>query len=174
MTLVSLMCHPEREPAVAISGDCFVNKEKGYGNAVRFAIRKALEERKDLVLADTDGYHPAAEIERLAALPCSWALVKPFREDIGFQSKVYSALYSYAKGQRVRDATGGLYRMSYSLMNSLPILTAEDMTINIEILNHAVERKVSFLQYGYLPGKNDRAGSKRTQHYQMKLLRAIR
>jgi hypothetical protein len=57
-------------------------------------------------------------------------------------------------------------------MATLPNLRSRDMTIHIEILNHAIRTKAEILQYAYLSGANDEAGSKRTAHYQWKLLKA--
>lgn len=170
--LISLMCHPENEPAISLPEvdglGTFINRTPGYGDAVRFAIGAATAQMKGLVLADSDGYHPVEEITKLAAYPEA-DFIKPYRMGIGIQSGVYSLLYSTVKLRRIKDATGGLYRMSYGFMRSLPSLKARDMTINVEILNHASE----VIQYGYEPGRNDRINSKRTKGYQLKLLRAM-
>ena len=176
--IVSLMCHPDNDVKIELpSGDfdCFLNKERGYGNAVRHGIKVAVGERKDIVFADTDGYHPPSEIRRLANLcPGEGSyIVKPYRENLGFQSKVYSSLYSAVKGKEVRDATGGLYRLSLDFMDSLPALASEDMTIGIEILNHAIRKRVPIIQFPYHAAENDREISKRTNGYQRKLLKAM-
>lgn len=169
------MCHPDNYPVIAIPPDGFLNGRRGYGNAVRFAIEAARSQGDDLVIADSDGYHPPEEIEKLAKIPVEpgSALVKPFRIGIGIQSKSYSLLYSSVKGKRIRDATGGLYLMTSEFMATLPLLESEDMTINVEILNHAVATGARIVQYGYTPGKNDATQSKRTEHYQLKLLKAM-
>jgi glycosyltransferase involved in cell wall biosynthesis len=167
--LISLMCHPDNEPRIEVS-DSFLNRTRGYGNAVRFAIEAALAEGKDLVLADSDGYHPCEEIERLASLQ-SRPFIKPYRRGIGLQSRGYSWLYSVWFARHIHDATGGLYRMSFEFMQALPGLKSEDMTINVEVLNHAALWPV--LQYPYKPGPNDKEHSKRTERYQMKLLKAM-
>jgi hypothetical protein len=173
------MCHPQNEPAISLAKsdgfEVFVNRTSGYGNAVRSAIQIASAKGKDLVLADSDGYHPAREIVRLARfdLGPDVALVKPYREGIGFQSKCYSFLYSIVKIYQISDATGGLYRLSHNFMESLPLLKAKDMTINVEILNHVLKSRGKMLQYGYVPGENDLVNSKRTKGYQLKLLKAM-
>ena len=142
--LVSLMSHPEREPKVLIPADAryesYVNRTPNYADAYRAAIGRAVEGRMDLVTADTDGYHPPDEIVRLAAGDFGEgpALVLPYRENIGFQSKTFSLVFSLLEGRRVRDATGGLCRLSLGLMESLPPLRARDMTVHIEILKLAL------------------------------------
>ncbi|MDE1858525.1 MAG: hypothetical protein KGI26_05630 [Thaumarchaeota archaeon] len=177
--LLSLMCHPEREPRVSVPADgrydAFVNKTPNYADAYRQAIARALDARMDLVTADTDGYHPAEEIVKLATgdFGDGSFLVLPYRENIGFQSKAYSALFSLLEGRRVRDSTSGLCRLSLALMESLPALKAPDMTIHIEILKHALKSGARLVQYGYLSSANDEAESKRTSHYQLKLVGAI-
>lgn len=176
-TIVSLMCHPQNAPAIALQGlRFFVNLTPGYGNAVRYAIGTALDLDADLIIADSDGYHPPSEISRLAGLSFPDApsmLIKPYRNNIGFQSKNYSLLYSLVKFKHIRDATGGLYRMNNRFMRDLPALKARDMTVNIEILSHAIQSDASIMQYGYDPGQNNRAISKRTNQYQFKLLKAL-
>ena len=177
--LVSLMCHPDREPRIAVpEGDgyeLFVNKTPNYADAYRFAMARAVEGRMDLVTADTDGYHPPAEVAKLAAGDFGEGalLVLPFRENLGFQSKTYSYLFSALMRRRVKDATGGLCRLSLDFMRSLPPLESKDMTVHIEILKHALKPGARLIQYGYRSGPNDEAESKRTHHYQLKLLAAI-
>jgi len=175
---VSLMCHPERSPAVVVPEgeglEVLLNRTPNYADAYRFAISKAMAEGMDLVTADTDGYHPEMEILKLAqaSFGDGQYLVLPFRENIGIQSKTYSLFYSLVKRKRIRDATSGLRRLSYDFMATLPNLSSRDMTIHIEILNHALRTKAEIIQYGYESGVNDEAGSKRTAHYQWKLLKA--
>ena len=64
------MCHPDREPKIAVPIDeryeLLVNKTPNYADAYRFAVTRAIEGGMDLETADTDGYHPAAEIVKLA------------------------------------------------------------------------------------------------------------
>ncbi len=176
--LVSLMCHPEREPKIAVPPDAryefYVNKTSGYAEAYKEAIARAVDEGMDLVTADTDGYHPAAEIARLAAEDFGDGayLVLPYRENIGFQSKSFSLFFSLLERRRVRDSTSGLCRLSLGLMKSLPPLKAADMTIHIEILKHALKSGARLVQYGYLSSANDEAESRRTRHYQLRLLGA--
>ena len=174
------MCHPERDPRVVLPDgegyEVFVNKTPNYAEAYRVAMAKAVSSGMDLVTADTDGYHPLAEILRLALEPVHGerpALVLPFRENLGIQSRAFSSFYSLAKRRRVRDATTGLCRLTYELLQSLPPLKAADMTIHIEILNFAIRTHADIIQYGYTSGANDRAGSKRTANYQWKLLKAM-
>ena len=172
------MCHPEKEPEIDVPEDgfkVFVNRTEGYGNGVKSAIGTAIMEKKDLVLADSDGYHPASEIAKLAKFDIDHdsALVKPYRQGIGFQSGAYSFLYSMVKEKRIWDATGGLYRLTNDFMGSMPSLKSKDMTINVEILNAALMTDTPVIQYGYTPGTNDRKNSKRTAHYQLKLLKAM-
>jgi hypothetical protein len=173
------MCHPEREPKSLVPPgrgyEVFVNKTPNYANAYRVAMRRAVDGGMDLVTADTDGYHPEQEILKLATgafyeeVP---ALVLPYRENIGFQSKSFSYLFSLISRRRVKDSTGGLCRLSYELMQSLPTPRSTDMTIHIEILRHALRSGAKLIQYGYLSSLNDEAGSRRTSHYQLKLLKA--
>lgn len=177
--LVSLMCHPERRPRVEIpSGEgyeVFVNRTPNYANAYRLAVERAVEEEKDLVTADTDGYHPVEEILKLATgafYADGPVLVLPFRENLGFQSKAFSLFFSVANWRRIRDATSGLCRLSYELMRSLPPLTSTDMTVHIEILRHSIRSGARIVQYGYVSSANDPAESKRTAHYQWKLVKA--
>jgi hypothetical protein len=176
--LVSLMCHPEREPKIQIPSDeryeQFVNKTPNYAEAYRLAIARAVEARVDLVTADTDGYHPAEEIVRLSTGEFGEGayLVLPFRENIGLQSRSFSLFFSALERRRVRDATSGLCRLSLGLMESLPPLKSADMTVHIEILKHALKQGARLVQYGYLSSANDEAESKRTRHYQLKLLAA--
>lgn len=176
--LVSLMCHPERDPRIAVpdddSYDQFVNRTPNYADAYRVAIARAIEKNADLVTADTDGYHPAAEVVKLARGEFGEGafLVLPYRENLGFQSNLYSYVFSALVGRRVRDATGGLCRLSLSFMRSLPPTKAEDMTVHIEILKQALKSGARLVQYGYLSGVNDREESRRTSHYQLKLLMA--
>lgn len=178
-TLVSLMCHPEREPKIELPpGDAYVqflNKTPNYAQAYRDGIAKAVEGGMDLVTADTDGYHPPAEIVKLATGDFGEGpvLVLPYRENIGVQSKAFSMLFSLLEGNRIRDSTGGLCRLSLELMKGLPTLRSSDMTIHIEILKLALKSKARIVQYGYLSEVNDEAGSRRTSHYQLKLLAAI-
>ncbi len=175
--LVSLLCHPDRDPKISVSpGPGYVveiNRTPGYANAVREAISRALELDADLVISDTDGYHPAAEIERLAELPVDADIVKPYRNNIGFQSNVYTYLWSGTHMKSVKDVTGGLYRMSNKFLRSLPTLRSNDMTIHIEILNIASRTGATIRQYSYESSSNDNANSKRTRHYQLKLLGAL-
>ena len=177
--LVSLMCHPERVPRVTLPEgggyESFVNTTPNYADAYRSAMARAVGGGMDLVTADSDGYHPAGEIAKLAtatlydSVP---ALVLPYRENIGVQSKAYSLLYSLIRRRRIRDSTGGLCRLSYELMVALPRLRSRDMTIHIEILDHAIRSGALVVQYGYLSGPNDESESRRTSHYQWKLLKA--
>jgi hypothetical protein len=173
------MCHPDREPKIVVPNDeryeLFVNKTPNYADAYRFAITRALEGGMDLETADTDGYHPAGEIAKLAIGEFDEGayLVLPYRENIGPQSNAYSYLFSAIMGKRVKDATGGLCRLSLDLMRSLPPLKSKDMTVHIEILKHALKSGARLVQYGYLSDPNDEAESRRTSHYQFKLLAAI-
>lgn len=176
--LVSLMCHPERGPRIGIESgegyEVFVNKTPSYADAYRFAIAKATGGGMDLVTADTDGYHPPGEILKLATGdfgegPC---LVLPYRENLGFQSDAFSRLFSLLARRRVKDSTGGLCRLSLELMQSLPPLRSSDMSVHIEILKHALSSGARLVQYGYVSGANDQAGSKRTSYYQLRLLKA--
>jgi hypothetical protein len=178
--LVSLMCHPERTTKIQIpSGDdyeAFVNRTPNYADAYRFAIGKAVDGEMDLVTADTDGYHPPAEIIKLATgtfYQVEPALVLPFRENIGFQSKSFSLLFSLVERKRIRDATGGLCRLSHELLRALPPLMSEDMTVHIEILKHSVASGAKIIQYPYSSDANDEAESRRTRNYQWKLLKAL-
>jgi hypothetical protein len=177
--LVSLMCHPERTPQVVIpEGDgyeVFVNRTPNYADAYRFAIAKAVSSGMDLVTADTDGYHPEEEILKLTRgsfYGDEPALVIPFRDNLGIQSKAFSLFYSLMKRRRVRDTTSGLCRLSHALMAELPPLASVDMTVHIEILSFAIRTRAQIPQYSYTSGPNDRAGSKRTTNYQWKLFRA--
>lgn len=177
--LISLMCHPEREPKVEVpprgSYEAFVNRTPNYAEAYRVAIARAVQGEMDLVTADTDGYHPVPEIVKLATedfYEGGSALVLPYRENIGIQSKSYSCFFSLVARRRVRDATSGLCRLSLGLMRSLPPLKSSDMTIHIEILRHAIRSGAELVQYGYRPALNDQAESRRTSHYQLKLLKA--
>ena len=176
--LLSLMCHPERDPKVTLPADeryeSFVNRTPNYADAYRVAISRAVERGMDLVTADTDGYHPAAEISKLAVAEFGEGpiLVLPFRTNIGFQSKAYSFFFSLLRGKRIRDATGGLCRLSLELMKSLPLLKSTDMTIHIEILKRSLDSGARLVQYGYLSDANDEAESRRTTYYQLKLLAA--
>ena len=177
--LVSLMCHPEREPKISVPQDeryeLFVNKTPNYAEAYRVAVAKALASDMDMVTADTDGYHPPTEVVRLAAGDFGEGptLVLPYRENIGAQSKAYSLLFSLVERRRIRDSTGGLCRLSLELMRSLPPLASKDMTVHIEILKRAIGSGARIVQYGYLSSANDESGSKRTSHYQLKLIGAM-
>ena len=173
------MCHPEREPRITVPADggfdLFVNRTPNYADAYRLAISRAVEGGADLVTADTDGYHPVPEIVRLAGSEFGEGpfLVLPYRENIGFQSNAYSYLFSALRLRRVRDTTGGLCRLSLDFMRSLPPLKSSDMTVHIEILKRALKSGARLVQYGYASGSNDEAGSRRTSHYQLKLLAAL-
>ena len=178
--LVSLLCHPEREPKIEVpSGkgyETFVNRTPNYAEAYRVAIARAVKGGMDLVTADTDGYHPVAEIVKLATgyyYEGGSALVLPYRENLGFQSKFFSYFFSLVERKRIRDATSGLSRFSLDFMRSLPPLRASDMTIHIEILKHAIRSDAKLVQYGYQSAANDPAESRRTAHYQLKLLKAV-
>ena len=176
--LVSLMCHPERNPKVVVPPDgryeSFVNRTPNYAEAYRVAIARAVADGMDLVTADTDGYHPADEIVKLATEEFGEGpvLVLPYRTNIGVQSKAYSYFFSMLKGRRIRDATGGLCRLSLELMKTLPPLKSGDMTVHIEILKRTLRSGARLVQYGYLSDVNDEAESRRTTHYQLKLLLA--
>lgn len=177
--LVSLMCHPDRSPKVEVPPgegyDAFLNRTPGYAEAFRTAIDRALREERDLVTADSDGYHPPGEIVKLATARVyaeGEALVIPYRYNIGFQSAAFSYLFSALVRRRIKDPTGGLCRMSYGLMRSLPPLKSRDMTVHIEILKHAIRSGAQIVQYGYLSGVNDVPESKRTKYYQLRLLGA--
>jgi hypothetical protein len=175
--LVSLLCHPERQARVMLEAtplyDVELNTASGYANAVRQSMEHAIGLESDLVLADTDGYHPREEIQRLATFDGEPAFLKPFRDNIGFQSKAYSYLWSAVHLTSVKDVTGGMYRMSLEFMKSLPALRSKDMTIHVEILNRAVRAGVKVEQYPYKAAANDSENSKRTKHYQLKLLKAL-
>ncbi|MDG6988493.1 MAG: hypothetical protein JRN21_04115 [Nitrososphaerota archaeon] len=174
--LVSLMCHPEREPKIQLPPDgrydAFVNRIPNYAEAYRAAIARAMDEGADLVTADTDGYHPPGEIAKLAAGDFGEGpvLVIPYRENIGIQSRSFSLFFSLIGRRRVRDATGGLCRLSLDFMRSLPPLRSDDMTVHIEILRHAAKSGAKLVQYGYLASSNDEAESRRTAHYQLRLI----
>lgn len=176
--LVSLMCHPERAPKVELPPggeyESFVNRTPNYADAYREAIIMAVGREMDLVTADTDGYHPVDEIVKLATgdFGEGAALVLPYRENIGVQSKSFSLFFSALRMRRVKDATGGLRRLSLPLMKSLPPLKATDMTVHIEILRYVLSSGARLVQYGYLSGENDTKGSRRTSHYQLKLVKA--
>jgi hypothetical protein len=176
--LLSLMCHPERAPKIEIPPDeryeSLINRVPNYADAYRVALTRAVEEEMDLVTADTDGYHPPAEIVKLATADFGEGaeLILPYRTNLGFQSKAYSMLFSVLERRRVRDATGGLCRLSLELMKSLPPLRSVDMTVHIEILKDALKSGARLVQYGYLSASNDEAESRRTAHYQIKLLQA--
>ena len=176
--LLSLMCHPQRRPKIEVPPDdryeAFVNRTPNYADAYRLAISRAVSGGMDLATADTDGYHPAAEVVKLAVgeFGVGPALVLPYRTNIGFQSKAYSYFFSVLEGRRIRDTTGGLCRLSLELMESLPPLRSTDMTVHIEILKHALRTGARVVQYGYLSGANDEAESRRSSHYQLRLLRA--
>jgi hypothetical protein len=173
------MCHPEREPKIAVPNDeryeLLLNQTPNYADAYRFAVTRAIEGGMDLETADTDGYHPAAEIAKLAIGEFGEGayFVLPYRKNIGFQSNSYSYLFSLLMGRRVKDATGGLCRLSIDLLRSLPPLKSKDMTVHIEILKHALKSGARLVQYGYLSDPNDEAESRRTSNYQLKLLAAI-
>ena len=178
--LVSLMCHPEREPKIEVPPgpgyEAFVNRTPNYADAYRAAIARAVRSEMDLVTADTDGYHPVDEIVKLATgsfYTEGPAIVLPYRENLGWQSNFYSYFFSLIERRRVRDATAGLCRFSLDFMRSLPPLRAPDMTIHIEILKHAVRSGAKLVQYGYRSAANDPAESRRTAHYQLKLLKAV-
>jgi len=176
--LLSLMCHPERTPKIVIPPDprfeLFVNRTPNYAEAYRAAITRAVSEGMDLVTADSDGYHPPAEITKLAMGEFGGGpfLVLPYRLNLGLQSKAYSLFFSALARRRIRDATGGLCRVSLGLMNSLPSLKAVDMTVHIEILKYALKSGARLVQYGYLSDVNDEAESRRTRHYQLRLIEA--
>jgi len=178
--LVNLMCHPVRDPKITVpDGEgytVFMNRRPNYAAAFVYAMKTAVDKWMDMVIADTDGYHPVEEIVKLARYPMpekGMMLVKPFRENIGFQSDFFSMIYSTSVGRRVKDSTGGMYKMSYDLMKGLGPLQASDMTIHIEILNRALSLGAKVVQYGYTAGLNDRKNSKRTSQYQLKLLREL-
>jgi hypothetical protein len=178
--LVSLMCHPDRTPKITVPDgdgyDVMVNRTPNYADAYRFAIGTAVSSGMDLVTADTDGYHPEAEILKLATgsfYGDEAALVLPFRDNLGIQSKSFSLFYSLIKRRRIRDATSGLVRLSYPLLSGLPKLESRDMTVHIEILNLTIRAGAKIEQYRYTSGANDRAASNRTANYQWKLLGAI-
>ena len=155
--------------------EAFVNRTPNYADAYRFAIAKALGSGMDLVTADTDGYHPPAEVAKLAQgtfYQDEPALVLPYRRNLGGQSRSYSLLFSLVRRRRVRDATGGLCRLSYELMAGLPPLSSKDMTVHIQILDHVLRTGAKLVQYGYESGANDESESRRTPHYQLKLLLA--
>lgn len=177
--LISLMCHPERAPKLDVPPgegyEAFVNRTPNYAAAYRAAIGRALEEGTDLVTADSDGYHPASEIVKLATgeyYEGGEAFVLPYRTNLGIQSKLFSYFFSLVERRRIRDATGGLCRFSYDFMRSLPSLESEDMTVHIEILKHALKSGAQIVQYGYLSGANEREESRRTSRYQLRLLEA--
>ena len=176
--LLSLMCHPERDPKILVPpGPAYVqfeNKTPNYADAYRFAIDRAVEGGMDLVTADTDGYHPPVEIAKLASGDFGEGsyLVLPYRENIGAQSRAYSFFFSVLERRMIRDVTGGLCRLSLDLMKSLPPLESADMTVHIEILKHALRSGARVVQYGYISGANDEAESRRTSNYQWKLFKA--
>lgn len=176
--LVSLMCHPERTPKIEVPPgeryEAFVNKTPNYAEAYRVAIGMALERGTDVVTADTDGYHPVREVVKLAEGDFGEgpSLVLPYRENIGIQSKSFSYFFSAVVRRRIRDSTGGLCRMSYGFLRTLPPLKSVDMTVHIEILKHAISSGSKIVQYGYVSDFNDPAGSRRTSNYQWKLVKA--
>ena len=176
--LVSLMCHPERSPKVEIPPDAryesFVNRTPNYADAYREAIARAVAGGVDLVTADTDGYHPPGEIVKLAVGEFGEGalLVLPYRTNLGFQSKAFSFFFSVLEGTRIRDATGGLCRLSLDLMKSFPPLKSVDMTVHIEILKRTLKSGGRVVQYGYRSDLNDEEGSRRTRHYQVRLVEA--
>jgi len=177
---LNLMCHPVRAPKIEVpEGEgytVFLNKRPNYAAAFVYAMETAVDKGMDLVIADTDGYHPVEEILRLVRYPMpaeGMILVKPFRENIGFQSDFFSMIYSTSVRRRVKDSTGGMYKMSNDLMKGLGKLQSSDMTIHIEILSKALSLGAKVVQYGYVTGVNDRRNSKRTSQYQLKLLKEL-
>ena len=176
--LLSLMKHPDREPRLTPedfkqSGfETYLNETPGYADATRAAIELAKLRGMDLVVADSDGYHPGAEVARLARTDFP-GMVLPYRRNIGVQSWAYSLLFSAWTLQRVKDATGGLYRLSLPLMERLPALKSDDMTVHVEMLKTVQALKSPLYQYPYDAGKNEKEGSKRTVRYQWKLMGAL-
>lgn len=172
------MCHPERNPKIVVPPDprfeLFINRTPNYAEAYRAAITRAVSGSMDLVTADSDGYHPPAEIVKLAVDDFGEgpSLVLPYRLNLGLQSKAYSLFFSVLERRRIKDATSGLCRLSLELMKSLPPLKAADMTVHIEILKYALKTGARLVQYGYVSEANDEAESKRTRHYQLRLLEA--
>jgi hypothetical protein len=179
-TLLMLMCHPKRSPKIAIpEGDgykVFLNQLPGYASGYKEGIKMAMAAEQDLVIADTDGYHPADEIVKLARAPMPTgvpSILKPYRTNIGVQSKVFSWFFSAVGGSRVKDATGGMYKMNLEFLKAMKPLKSNDMTIHIEILQQAARMGALVTQYGYNAALNDRKNSKRTKGYQLKLLRQM-
>lgn len=173
------MRHPRRVPKVDPPESpyyvTYVNDTLGYAEATRNAILEALTMGTDLVVADSDGYHPETEIVKLALTPPSFGpvMVIPYRTNIGIQSRSFSLLYSAIRGWRIRDVTGGLYRLSYDLMRKMPPLKSEDMTVHLELVKNARRLGAEIIRYGYRAGINERERSNRTRHYQLKLLRRL-
>lgn len=176
--LISLNCHQDRNPSFVLPVDndysYFINKTPKYGEALKFAIKKAIDSNCDIVFADTDGYHPPSEIIKLAKFTYTGSslfyIIKPYRSNIGFQSQIFSYLYSLYNLRYIHDPTGGLYRLSLEFMKSLPSLKSNDMTIHIEVLKHVLHSSTKIIQYPYISGSNDRLNSKRTKYFQLKLL----
>jgi len=76
-------------------------------------------------------------------------------------------------GEWIRDVTGGLYRLSYGLIEKLPLLRSRDMTVHVEILKFVRNLAADVVQYGYEAGLNEKRESRRTGFNQFKLLRKV-
>jgi len=178
-TLVSIMVHPEVKPVLAID-NAYYNTRVPYGTAFREALYDADIYGKNLVVCDADGYHTKGEVLHLVDIVSSIDrdafLVKPYRSRLGIQSRIYSQLFNLRYRQNIRDATSGLYAITYPAIHQLVLNHSDwnkDFSVHIQLLKYCDELDIPVVQYRQQEGYNSKKTSHRPKLYHLSLLKEL-
>jgi len=181
-TLVSVMAHPEVKPVLVIdvidNAYAKYNTRIPYGRAFQEALHDADIHGQNLVVCDADGYHTKEEVLRLVDIVSSIDrdafLVKPYRSRLGIQSRIYSTLFSLRYRQNIRDATSGLYGITYPAIHQLVNNTwNKDFSVHIQLLKYCDELDIPVVQYRQQEGYNSKKTSHRPKLYHLSLLKEL-
>ena len=181
-TLVSVMAHPEVKPVLVIdvidNAYAKYNTRIPYGRAFQEALHDADIHGQNLVVCDADGYHTKEEVLRLVDIVSSIDrdafLVKPYRSRLGVQSRIYSQLFNLRYRQNIRDATSGLYAITYPAIHQLVLNHSDnwnkDFSVHIQLLKCCFELDIPVIQYRQQEGYNPRKTSHRPKTLHLSLL----
>jgi glycosyltransferase involved in cell wall biosynthesis len=184
-TLVSIMIHPQLQPALTLEyGDglppieVIYNRRTPYGSAFQQAFHHAYRSGQNLVVCDGDGYHQRHEVERLVEMTGRSderpLLIKPHRTRMGLQSQLYSRLFNARYGMGVRDPTSGLYAITHPAIRRITEQYGgswnKDFSVHIQLLKRCHQLGIKILQYRQEEGRNPRETSHRARLYRLSLL----